>query len=119
MTIAEVNALLYTPPHSRSQLERAVLIPALSAGWRSSFEVLLDRERSGSAVTGKGIWPGMAASIGRSLYTRSTHTGIGKTSSVEAISAMGNSGRISPSMGWPMARFASGIDIASGVPSLK
>jgi len=53
------------------------------------------------------------------LYTRSTHTGISKTSSVEAISAMGNSGRISPSMGWPMARFASGIDIASGVPSLK
>src|SRR5690242_15162336 len=52
-------------------------------------------------------------------YTRSTHTGIGKPSSVEAISAMGNSGRISPSTGCPMARCASGIAIASGVPSLK
>jgi ferredoxin len=52
MTVAEINALSYTPGHSRSQLERAVQIPALSAGWRSSFEALLDRERSGSAVTG-------------------------------------------------------------------
>ena len=68
---------------------------------------------------GQGDLVGMAASIGPSLYTRSTHTGIGKPSSVEAISAMGNSGRISPSTGCPMARCASGIAIASGVPSLK
>ena len=52
MTIAEVNALLYTPGHSRSQLERAVRIPALSAGWRSSFQALLDPEWSGGAVLG-------------------------------------------------------------------
>ena len=68
---------------------------------------------------GKGIWRGMAASIGRSLYTRSIRTGIGKPSSVEAISAMASSGRISPSTGCPMARFASGIAIASEVPSLR
>jgi len=61
MTIAEVNALLYTPGHPRTQLERAVRIPALSAGWRSSFEVLLDRERSGSAVTGN---PGLTPAAG-------------------------------------------------------
>jgi hypothetical protein len=53
------------------------------------------------------------------LYTRSTHPGIGKPGSVEAISAMGNSERISPSMRCPMARCASGIAIASGVPPLK
>jgi ferredoxin-NADP reductase/MOSC domain-containing protein YiiM len=59
MTVAEANALLYMPGHSRSQLERAVRIPALSAGWRSSFQALLDRERSGSAVTGNpGLTPG-------------------------------------------------------------
>ena len=52
MTIAEANALLYTPGHPRGQLERAVRIPALSAGWRSSLQALLDRERAGSAVTG-------------------------------------------------------------------
>ena len=61
MTIAEVNALLYTPDRSRSQLERAVRIPALSAGWRNSFQALLDRERSGSAVTGN---PGLAPAAG-------------------------------------------------------
>jgi ferredoxin-NADP reductase/MOSC domain-containing protein YiiM len=52
MTIAEVNALLYRPGHPRSQLERALRIPALSAGWHSSFQALLDRARSESAVTG-------------------------------------------------------------------
>ena len=56
MTVAEVNALLYTPGHSRSQLERAV-DPALSAGWRGAFQALLNRERSGGAVTGN---PGLA-----------------------------------------------------------
>src|SRR6202030_262948 len=61
MTVAEANALLYTPGHPRSQLERAVRIPALSAGWRSSFQALLDRERSGSAVTGN---PGLTAAAG-------------------------------------------------------
>src|SRR6516164_9012362 len=61
LTIAEINALLHTPGHSRSQLERAVLIPALSAGWRSSLQILLDRERSGSAVTGN---PGLTPAAG-------------------------------------------------------
>jgi MOSC domain-containing protein YiiM len=61
MTVAEVNALLYTPGHSRSELERAVRIPALSAGWRNSFQALLDRERSGSAVTGN---PGLTPAAG-------------------------------------------------------
>src|ERR1700736_1815045 len=36
----------------RSQLERALRIPALSAGWRGSFEALLAQERSGGATTG-------------------------------------------------------------------
>ena len=52
MTIAQINALLYTPGHPESQLERALRIPALSAGWRNSFQALLDRARSGSAMTG-------------------------------------------------------------------
>lgn len=53
------------------------------------------------------------------FYTRSTHSSIGRPGSVEAISAMGNSERISPSAGCPMARYASGNASASGVPSLK
>lgn len=61
MTVAEANALLYTPGHPTSALERAVRIPALSAGWRSSFQALLDREQSGSAVTGN---PGLTRAAG-------------------------------------------------------
>jgi hypothetical protein len=33
--VAEVDALLYLPGHSREQLERALRIPALSKGWQS------------------------------------------------------------------------------------
>ena len=47
MSVREINALLYMPGHPRNQLERALRIPALSAGWRSSFEALL-KERAAS-----------------------------------------------------------------------
>lgn len=59
----------------------------------------------------------MAASVGRALYTRSAHTGIGKPGSVEAILAMGQFGENFTVDGCPMAKCASGIAIASGVPS--
>ena len=45
MTVSEINALLYMPGHPRGRLERALRIPALSAGWRTSFEALLEQER--------------------------------------------------------------------------
>jgi ferredoxin-NADP reductase/MOSC domain-containing protein YiiM/ferredoxin len=58
VTVAEINALLYLPGHPASGLERALRIPALSAGWRSSLEALLDRERQGSGTTGNpGLGP--------------------------------------------------------------
>jgi ferredoxin-NADP reductase/MOSC domain-containing protein YiiM/ferredoxin len=41
MTVAEINALLYSPNHPRDRLECALRIAALSPGWRSSFEALL------------------------------------------------------------------------------
>lgn len=52
VTVAEINALLYLPGHPASGLERALRIPALSAGWRTSLEVLLHRERQGDGTTG-------------------------------------------------------------------
>jgi ferredoxin-NADP reductase/MOSC domain-containing protein YiiM len=57
MTVAEVNALLYLPNHARDQLERALKIEALSPGWRSSFEALLQSHTSGNA----GLLPDAAA----------------------------------------------------------
>jgi ferredoxin-NADP reductase/MOSC domain-containing protein YiiM len=44
MTVAEINALLYSPNHPRDRLERALRIEALSPGWRSSFEALLNSQ---------------------------------------------------------------------------
>jgi ferredoxin-NADP reductase/MOSC domain-containing protein YiiM len=41
MNVAEIDALLYLPGHPRDRLERALRIPALSAGWKDSFEGLI------------------------------------------------------------------------------
>src|SRR5215467_8228769 len=58
VTVAEINTLLYLPGHPVSGLERALRIPALSGGWRTSLEALLDRERKGSGTTGNpGLGP--------------------------------------------------------------
>jgi len=61
MTVSEVNALLYMPGHPRSQLEQALRIPALSAGWRASLQALLERAEGGAAVTGN---PGLTPAAG-------------------------------------------------------
>jgi ferredoxin-NADP reductase/MOSC domain-containing protein YiiM len=60
MSVFEINALLYLPGHPRNQLERALRIPALSAGWRRAFEALLTQERKG-VTTGN---PGLTATSG-------------------------------------------------------
>jgi len=58
MTVFEINALLYLPGHPRDQLERALRIPALSGGWRGSFQALLTQEQSGGAGAGNaGLAP--------------------------------------------------------------
>jgi ferredoxin-NADP reductase/MOSC domain-containing protein YiiM len=57
MTVAEINALLYSPNHARDRLEHALRIEALSPGWRASFEALLQRQTSGNA----GLVPEAAA----------------------------------------------------------
>jgi MOSC domain-containing protein YiiM len=52
MTVADIDALLYLPGQDRSGLERALRIPVLSAGWRASFETLLEHEREGGRTAG-------------------------------------------------------------------
>jgi len=61
MTVAETNALLYSPNHPRDRLERALRIEALSPGWRSSFEALLQSQRTGAASGNAGLAPAGAA----------------------------------------------------------
>lgn len=52
MSVAEISRLLYLPGHSRQDLERALRIRALSPGWRTSFQALLDQKLSGTGAKG-------------------------------------------------------------------
>src|SRR3954467_6282607 len=61
ITIAEINALLYSPPHPRDRLERALRIEALSPGWRSSFEALLQSQTTAAGSGNAGLAPAAAA----------------------------------------------------------
>jgi len=62
MTVSTVNALLYSSQHPREQLERVLRIPALSPGWRWSFEELLRSQKTHPGATGNaGLMPASAA----------------------------------------------------------
>lgn len=78
MTVADIDAVLYLPGHSREELQRALRIPALSQGWQTSFQAMLEEESSPKTVMGNpGLaneqpmpaWPGFkqmrVASIGK------------------------------------------------------
>jgi ferredoxin-NADP reductase/MOSC domain-containing protein YiiM/ferredoxin len=63
MTIADVDALLYLPGHTRQGLLRALRIPALSPGWQGSFRALLNEEPGSgnaglTATSPPPAWPG-------------------------------------------------------------
>jgi ferredoxin-NADP reductase/MOSC domain-containing protein YiiM len=57
ISVAEVDALLYLPGASREQLQRALRIPALSKGWQSSFQAMLQKDLSSKTTVGN---PGLA-----------------------------------------------------------
>ena len=52
LTVAECDALLYLPGATKAELERALHIPALSTGWKSSFEALLRQMSQPGSRTG-------------------------------------------------------------------
>jgi len=58
ISVAEVDALLYLPGHSREPLQRALRIPALSKGWQSSFQEMLRQDLSPQTTVGN---PGLSA----------------------------------------------------------
>src|SRR5438876_292301 len=57
MTVAEIDGMLYLAGHSREQLERALRLPALSPGWKTSFQALLEQALTGKTAGGN---PGLA-----------------------------------------------------------
>src|SRR5690349_7737512 len=76
LTVAEINALLYSPDHPRDRLERALRIEALSPGWRESFEALLQGATSGNA----GLVPQAAAHPAAPGFRRLSVTAIDRES---------------------------------------
>src|SRR5580693_8499795 len=57
MSVAEVDALLYLPGQTSEQLQRVLRIPALSKGWQSSFQAMLQQDLSSKTKAGN---PGLA-----------------------------------------------------------
>ncbi|MGA8215148.1 MAG: MOSC and FAD-binding oxidoreductase domain-containing protein [Candidatus Sulfotelmatobacter sp.] len=57
ITVADVDALLYLPGHTSEQLQRVLQIPALSKGWQSSFQAMLQQDLSSKTTVGN---PGLA-----------------------------------------------------------
>ena len=86
VTVAAVNALLYLDRRPDPELvERALQVPALSPGWRTSLLALLEQSRAGSAGTGNAgltsvapppAWPGF----------RSLRVAAKRTERVDAVS---------------------------------
>jgi len=64
VTVAEIDALLYLPGHARELLKRSLRISALSQGWKTSLEALVDQEASAGNAGLTGVaspppaWPG-------------------------------------------------------------
>ena len=78
MTVAEINALLYSPDHARDRLQRALRIEALSPGWRASFEALLQSltAAGGSGNASRSISPPTATSLFAAHSRRVTSSSI-------------------------------------------
>jgi ferredoxin-NADP reductase/MOSC domain-containing protein YiiM/ferredoxin len=56
LTVAQVDALLYLPNRSRALLDRALRVPALSEGWKASFQELL--AKADGEVAAAPTWTG-------------------------------------------------------------
>jgi ferredoxin-NADP reductase/MOSC domain-containing protein YiiM len=57
ISVADIDALLYLPGHSRQELERALRIPALAKGWQGSFQAMLQQDSGSKPAAGN---PGLA-----------------------------------------------------------
>ena len=59
MSVAEIDSLLYLPNHDLDRITRAAQIPALSQGWKSSFESFL----KAGGTDGPNGNPGLTPSV--------------------------------------------------------
>jgi ferredoxin-NADP reductase/MOSC domain-containing protein YiiM len=61
MTVAEIDALLYSAEHPLEGLRRAIRIPALSPGWQGSMRGMLAAAEAGGTTGNAGLGPGASA----------------------------------------------------------
>ncbi len=60
VTVQEIDGLLYLPGRAPDQLQRALRIPALSAGWKGSLEALVAAEEKRGQSGNAGLAPSSA-----------------------------------------------------------
>jgi ferredoxin-NADP reductase/MOSC domain-containing protein YiiM len=63
MTVAEIDALLYSAEHPLEALRRAIRIPALSKDWQGSMQALLDAAEAGGTTGNAGLGVGASAPV--------------------------------------------------------
>jgi MOSC domain-containing protein YiiM len=63
MTVAEIDALLYSAEHPVEDLRRAIRIPALSLDWRGSMQALLAAAEAGGTTGNAGLGMGASAPV--------------------------------------------------------
>jgi ferredoxin-NADP reductase/MOSC domain-containing protein YiiM/ferredoxin len=63
ISVAEIDALLYSADHPIEALRRATRIPALSPGWQGSLKALLDAAERGNVAGNAGLSPAPAAPL--------------------------------------------------------
>jgi MOSC domain-containing protein YiiM len=110
MSIAEVDALLYSKNHPNEELQKVLKIPALSKAWQQSFQDLASSAAAGitegntglSGINGRPVaWQGYRQFIVQSLQM--------ETSSIRSL-------EIQPADGKPLADFLPGQHIAVRIP---
>src|SRR5260370_2648264 len=93
MTVAEINALLYSPNHAHDRLERALRIEALSPGWRISFETLLNSPTTAAGCRHPGLPPAAAAAPGAPGFWPLAGAAVGREAAGVPLPLVSQSGR--------------------------
>jgi len=110
MSVADVDQLLYSKEHPVEGLIKALKIPALSKGWQSSFNELLDAARSG--VTSGNA--GLAGPEARPLAWVGFRRFVVKRAFMESVDV--RSFELRPEDGGVLAPFQAGQHLAVRVP---
>jgi ferredoxin-NADP reductase/MOSC domain-containing protein YiiM/ferredoxin len=63
ITVAEIDAALYSAEHPLETLRRAARIPALSPGWRASMQKMAAAAEAGGTTGNAGLGPGPSAPL--------------------------------------------------------